>query len=600
MSLHLPVFLLALGVAVSATAIVIPLARRLGLVAKPRADRWHRQSTALMGGIGIFLAFAASCAVYAPFSRNVALVLGGAAAAFFFGLYDDLRETRPGFKLLFQILLATTVSALGLRIGFIANPFLATGLTVFWIVAIINAFNIIDNMDGLSSGIAAVSGICIFVYSVQLGNAEVSVLAAAVSAACLGFFIFNFNPAKIFMGDCGSLCIGFIMAAITIMSTWRSATNLLFSICTPVCFLAIPIFDTLLVSFQRRLHGRPISMGGRDHTSHRLVVLGLSERKTVLLLMVISLCCGLSGAFFDRFGPLGTIALFGALAVFMILFGLFLAEVRVYGTATLSMQKGLLGACLRFLHKHALTMAVDAILLAVAYIVSYLLRFEGVVTGSNLELMWSSLPVIVAVKMAVFLIAGLYRHDWKRAGLRAFSNQVKANVLASVAAIFAVLLLYRFQGFSRALFVVDFTMAMVLTTVARFYPRIFGEYILGRSDTSGAPTFIDGADDAGENLLRTLRARPDLAINVVGFLDDDPEQERAIILSVPVLGKWEDLPQLAEDTGAKRVLIPERPGSLENLAGKVRIAAGAGVTVEKVTLAIVRLDEDVTSGEPCL
>ncbi len=599
MSLHLPVFLLALGVAVSVTAIVIPLARRWGLVAKPRADRWHRKPTALMGGIGIFLAFAIACATYAPFSRNVLIVLGGAGAAFLFGLYDDLKETRPGFKLLFQVLLAATVSALGLRIGFISDPFVSTGLTVFWIVAIINAFNIIDNMDGLSSGIAAVSGICIFVYSVQLGNAEVSVLAAAISSACLGFFIFNFNPAKIFMGDCGSLCIGFVMAAITIMSTWRSATNLLFSICTPVCFLAIPIFDTLLVSFQRRLHGRPISMGGRDHTSHRLVVLGLSERKTVLLLMAISLSCGLSGAFFDRFGPLGTVALFGALAVFMILFGLFLAEVRVYGTATLSMRKGLLGASLRFLHKHALTMAVDAILLAVAYIVSYLLRFEGVVTGSNLELMWNSLPVIVAVKMAVFLLAGLYRHDWKRAGLRGFFSQVKGNVLASAAAIFAVLLLYRFQGFSRALFAVDFTVAMVLTTVARFYPRIFGEYIQGSSDAGGAPALIDGADDAGENLLRTLRTRPDLAINVVGFLDDDPEQGRAIVSSVPVLGQWEDLPRLAEDTGARRVLIPERPASPEDTDRKLRIAAEAGVTVEKVTLSIVRLGEDGPTGATC-
>ncbi|MBP7866655.1 MAG: hypothetical protein KA419_11980 [Acidobacteria bacterium] len=589
------VYLVAFGLAAGSTALMIPVARRLGFVAKPREDRWHRKPTALLGGIGIFVGFAAAVVPFIPPSRENLLVIGGAGAAFLFGLLDDIRETRPRTKLLFQLALATAAALLGLRLNFVANPWVAVPLTILWFTAIINAFNIIDNMDGLSSGVAFVSGLCILVYAFQHGLGGVAILAAAVSGACLGFLLFNFNPAKIFMGDCGSLCIGYILAAVTIMSTWRGAANLLFAIFMPVCFLAVPIFDTVLVSFQRRLHGRPISRGGRDHTSHRLVILGLSERKTVLFLMGISLSFGLSAAFFTRFGLLGTLSLFGMLAISMLIFGLFLSEVRIYGTAALSQRRGGIGAVLRFVRDHALVLLMDAVLLGIAYVLSYLLRFDGTVADFNLARMKESFAVVVLVKIAVFLLAGFYRHDWRRAGIRELFLLVRWNVVASLASVLAILALFRFEGYSRALFFVDFTLSLVLVGTARFSLWILREYFRhGVEPRSGDPVLIYGADDAGELLLRTLRLRGDLRMSAVGFLDPGPEREHALILGVPVLGSLDTLGHVAASTGARRVLVPERPDESEVLEELSRAAGPHGVSVQVVRLVL----EPSTGGTP--
>jgi hypothetical protein len=204
-------------------------------------------------------------------------------------------------------------------------------ITIFWLVGITNAINLLDNMDGLAAGIAAIAAVFLAVIHAGNGQFNEAVILTAFAAALAGFLIYNFSPASIFMGDCGALFVGFFLAssALTAVSGGRSRT-LLPVLAVPVLILLLPIFDTTLVTILRKLTGRAVSQGGRDHTSHRLVALGLSERQTVSLLYAFSVLAGLL-ALQVRELPLGTsVAAIGSFTVVLALAGTCLAKVGIY------------------------------------------------------------------------------------------------------------------------------------------------------------------------------------------------------------------------------------------------------------------------------
>jgi len=298
---------------------------RLGLTAAPRSDRWHVVATPSSGGLAIFLSCAAAYAFAGPW--HYPRIAAGAAALCVFGFLDDRFRLRPLVKLAAQVSAAAFVVLGG--VVFPLTPWFAANvaLSMFWIVMITNAFNLIDNMDGLCAGVAVI--ICLFrcwLLAAEGFRAETG-LCAIIAAAFAGFLIFNYHPARIFMGDCGSLPVGFALGALTLAGPApRIGKGLLLAgFFYPALTFAYPIFDTALVSILRKLAGRPISVGGRDHSSHRLASLGLDQRQVVWILWLLT-AFGSSLGLMIYWMPDSLFVVGALLAGLLGMFGLFLAK----------------------------------------------------------------------------------------------------------------------------------------------------------------------------------------------------------------------------------------------------------------------------------
>jgi UDP-GlcNAc:undecaprenyl-phosphate/decaprenyl-phosphate GlcNAc-1-phosphate transferase len=313
------------------TPAVRALARRWGAVAQPRPDRWHKKPTALLGGVAIFAAVTFTALVTLANSAQTLALLGVSAFLFFVGLVDDLRRLKPYQKLIGQGIGAVALLAAGLQLSWTPWLFVNWAITLLWLVGITNALNLLDNMDGLAAGIAAIASFFLGINCVASGQVSDAQLLGVLAAALIGFLVFNSNPASIFMGDSGSMFIGIFLAGAALLEPVgdRPRTSLPV-LAVPVLVLFIPIFDVCLVTVMRKLSGRAISQGGRDHTSHRLVALGFSERKAVLLLYVLAVFSGIL-ALLAREAPVDvSLLLIVGFTIAMTLFGIYLARVKVY------------------------------------------------------------------------------------------------------------------------------------------------------------------------------------------------------------------------------------------------------------------------------
>lgn len=301
--------LLALGL----TRAVIAMAHRYCWVVRPKADRWSKQTTALYGGVAIFLAFGAGASsllpriAYSERPELLGLLLGG-ICVFSLGLRDDARALNPLVKLLGQVFSVTPFLA-GLGLSYSAGSsllivfLLAIPLIFVWMLALTNAFNLLDNMDGLSAGTAAIVGSGVALYAAHREAHATAILSALVAAACLGFLCYNFRlrePARIFMGDCGSMFLGYMLAGLAVIAVCHPPADRFAGVAISLLLMALPIFDTSLVIVLRKCEGRAISQGGKDHTSHRLVYAGLSEKQAVLFLYAVSLLTGAAGLVLQR------------------------------------------------------------------------------------------------------------------------------------------------------------------------------------------------------------------------------------------------------------------------------------------------------------
>ena len=313
-----------------------PLAQRV--VAAPRHDRWHERPTPIIGGIGIFGGFIIALAVVVatgavPANRELLAIAGGAAILFFAGLIDDVFSLGPLPKLAAQIGASLLLVFTGLTIqGLIGNRIVAGTVAVLWLVGMTNAFNLLDNMDGLAATLAAIAAGFFAIDAVTSHPNDVSLaIALALALACAGFLPFNLRPrrnAAVFMGDAGSQMLGFTLAALGLSASWKVAGTTVATLLLPILILAVPILDTTLVTIVRLLDGRPVYRGGRDHTSHRLVYHGLSEKRAVALLAVVSVALGTTSLAYEVLGN-QFVTLIGVLLTFALLvqFGSLLSEV---------------------------------------------------------------------------------------------------------------------------------------------------------------------------------------------------------------------------------------------------------------------------------
>lgn len=320
MAVYMLIFVAALLTAIVGTPVVRRVALRTGAMDQPSARKIHANPMPRLGGVAIYSAFILALVLLGDYNyvSQVVGILAGATMVSFLGIWDDRRSLRPMIKLGGQVLAAGVLIATGVQVQFVRFlpvdiPFVNEIVTVVWVVGITNAMNFLDNMDGLSSGVAAVAAGFFLLLAAFSGQYLVASLAAALLGACVGFLYYNFNPATIFMGDSGSLFIGFVLAAVGIKLRFDNPAIVTWMV--PVLVLGLPIFDTTLVMVSRVRRGvNPFTTAGKDHTSHRLVDLGFTRREAVLILYMVCVVFGMIALFLTRASMLEAYATAGVVA----------------------------------------------------------------------------------------------------------------------------------------------------------------------------------------------------------------------------------------------------------------------------------------------
>ncbi len=300
--------ILALAVAFlisfSTTPAVIALANKIKAIDVPKDERRvHKKPIPLIGGLAIFYGFVISVLCFAVIDRPTMGILIGSTIMVTVGVIDDMRDLNAKVKLLFQILSALIVVYFGIEVQYVANPlanwigpkYINLGLwsiplTVVWIVGVTNAVNLIDGLDGLAVGVSSIASVALLSLTIISQNLNVAILIAALAGAGFGFLPYNFNPAKIFMGDTGSTFLGFVLACISIQGLMKMYAIISFAV--PVLILGLPIFDTVFAILRRIAKKKPIMSPDRGHLHHRLLDMGFSQRQTVTILYTLtSLLC---------------------------------------------------------------------------------------------------------------------------------------------------------------------------------------------------------------------------------------------------------------------------------------------------------------------
>src|SRR5258708_1658056 len=312
----LPLLIVGFAASLGLTPLTRQIARRIGLMDAPSGRKVHRAPIPLMGGLAIYGAFLLALLLFRNWPQyvvEIGAILVGATWLAVIGFIDDSIDLRPWAKFPAQALAALLVIALGIRVDLFNIPVLDWLLTFLWIVGMINAINFLDNMDGLAAGVSAIASLFIFILAMMQGQYLVAPLAAALCGSTIGFLIYNFNPATTFMGDMGSMVLGFVLAVLGIKLKFNIPLAVSWSI--PLLVMGLPLFDTTLVVFTRLREGRSPLQGGRDHTSHRLVVMGLSPRMAVLTLYGVCILLGIAALIASETPQVGGIVELGVAIV---------------------------------------------------------------------------------------------------------------------------------------------------------------------------------------------------------------------------------------------------------------------------------------------
>jgi UDP-GlcNAc:undecaprenyl-phosphate GlcNAc-1-phosphate transferase len=577
------------------TPVVAALARRYGVVAKPKTDRWHKKPTAMLGGVAIFLSVLIPNLFLVPDTTYEYVIIRASTFLFVVGLVDDLIHLKPYQKLIGQVLGAAYVVYYGLSLPWTRSVLINMALAIFWLIAITNAINLLDNMDGLAAGIAIIAGGFLALSFVNTGQYIDAVILLCFASALLGFLIYNSNPASIFMGDCGSMFVGFFLAssALVNVSGGRSR-SFLPVLAVPILVLFIPIFDTTFVTILRKLSGRAASQGGRDHTSHRLVALGMSERHAVWMLYGFAALSGVLAVVVQRVKLDVSLAAIAGFTILLTLLGVYLSGVKVYDeTADEQVLKG--KALYTFLvdvsyKRRIFEVLLDLVLIILAYWSSYAIKFGPFSASPQWKLFIRSIPIVLFVKMSAFLVMGVYRGLWKYTSIDDLIVFAKAVMLSSIASVIIILFTLRFEGFSRAVFVIDGVLMFFFLAGSRMAFRLFRQVLPAAGNPNGRRVLIYGAGDGGELLLRELMNNRDLALSPIGFLDDDPSKSGKLIHGFRVFGGNGDLGSVCDQQQVDEVVISSLKMTDARVEEVVRCCAEREIVVKRMRITMETLD----------
>lgn len=293
-------FLLAMLVSYILTPYIKKLAFKIGAVDRPDNRKVHKRIMPRLGGLAIYVAFMIGCIASLEMTWDIFGILLGGTLIVALGVADDVYQLPAKVKLLGQIAAACVLVAFDIRIEWVNNPLggyfyldmLSIPLTIFWVISFTNVVNLIDGLDGLAAGVSAIASLTVILVAIQMGYFHVAILTAALAGGIIGFIRYNFNPATIFMGDTGSMFIGYMLAAISVYGAVKTAATV--ALIVPAIALGLPILDTAFAIMRRYANGRPIFQPDKGHLHHRLLAHGMSHKEAVLFMYGITavLCIG--------------------------------------------------------------------------------------------------------------------------------------------------------------------------------------------------------------------------------------------------------------------------------------------------------------------
>ena len=585
---------LPLLLAFSVSFLLIPLIKQLsfksGYLAEPSLDRWHKSPTPIFGGVAIFFGFILSLSVFftiqGQWDKVPWGILFGSLIIFVIGLYDDFHPISPLGKLLGQIIAAASVILLGYTSTFfnprIENEILAQLpnilFTFVWLVGITNAINLLDNMDGLAGGISLIA-VCILGYFFWgEGNQSLFWISISLAGSLLGFLIFNFPPASIFMGDSGSLFLGFTLAILAIAQQ-QQASNVFAVISVPTLLFSLPILDTLLVTITRLMRGQSPTHGGRDHTSHRLIAFGLNERQTLYILYAVALITGIMAAALESINYWMSLALVPILVIVLALLAAYLGRIKVVSSIDVQENPVIAKVIGEITYRRRLLeFGLDFFLISIAFYLSFLANYGLVMNNERLALYLQVLPIGLASAYIANFLVGVYRGVWRYVGLDDFIRYVQASI--GCIAIFAGLL-FLINSFTEIEWTNEFPSRIIL---------FFGVFLfLSLSTARSSFKFLDllfsasqprigkervviyGASDSGEMAIRWIQMNLGFNFLPVGMLTDDPFLIGRRIHGVEVIGNYSDLEKIIMQGSIQGVIITEGLNEMERLSAVKKI-----------------------------
>ena len=485
-----------------------------------KSDRWGTKIVPLTGGISIFLIFV----IFSFLKFNevfdspvIVIALVGGVLVFTLGIIDDVINLKSYQKLLIQITIVLAVVYFGVETTLFPRP-LSFVITVLWILGITNAFNLLDNIDGLSAGIASIAALTLGINFLIEGNILLSYFCFILTASFLGFLIFNFNPAKIYLGDSGALFTGYILSTLTILGTRGTGKSLFASLLFPIIIMMIPVLDTMLVSITRRLRGQSPFEGGKDHLSHRLVMLGMSEKQSVLFLYFISILLATSTFLITNISLAIYIMMYFFLCLIIVLFGFYIGKIKMVARSERKDNFVIIGT--NFLYKkRILHILVDLVLLAFIYFFSYVIRFEGNISSSDMSRFVESLPLVIIIKILFLYYFKVYRIENRFFSVSDGLQFLKGVTLSTTSIILFLTVVTRFKGYSRVAFIIDWMLTIIVLGGVKMSYRLFDELFFSIKSQKTKKIIILGNRETYQAINRYLQLKTDSGYSVKRFFN---------------------------------------------------------------------------------
>jgi len=570
------------------------VATRGGAVVPPRPDRWHSNPTPTMGGVGFALAavLVVLAAQLLPGNNldqphEIAIPIA-AMAMFVIGLLDDRLQLSPLAKLVASLVVGALVVFVIATGQGVTLPWPVTLAAVVWFGGVVHALNLLDNMDGLAGGVAMfAAALMAYLWAPILGEALVLFLGA-VAGSMVGFLYWNRHRARLFMGDSGSLFLGGSLAAASLVPLTAPIDGFIQTAVVVGLVLVVPLFDTTFVLVLRRLAGRQATRGGTDHVSHRLVSLGFSERSAVRILYLIGLSAGAVAFLVQREGLQPILPLIAVFGVGLALVGIYLARVRAYDAEDfVALQKSSFAPFLKDLtfRWHAGQVLLDLVLITACYYAAWRIRFEGEAFANFAPFFAASLPIVIGSKLAALYMSGLYSRSWETFGLVDLMAVLRGVAFGSVLSVLIAAYVYRFEGFSRAVFIIDAVLLLLAVAGTRASFRAMGDLAhIRRKQTRRI--LVYGAGASGQMLVREMRANQAWNMRPVAFVDDDPIKMKRYVMGVPVQGRLEDLTGILARHQIDEVVLSSPAIGPEQEAAIREACAAAGKPVRRLYLDI--------------
>lgn len=580
------IFAMPLVLALLLTPVVMRFARRVGAMDQPNERKVHKFPVPRLGGLAIYASFFISLliSIYLdpalhPFSsmhpqRGVMLVIS-LTIVLIIGIWDDIRSVSPAKKFLGQFFAAAIVYAAGFRISAITSPLdlnlwhlgiFEFPATILWIVGITNAFNLIDGLDGLASGVAFIVALTISIISFLKGDVTTAMMALLLAGAVLGFLRYNFNGAKIFLGDSGSLFLGFLLAILSMQSSTKGSAA--FSLLVPVLTLGLPIMDTMLAMIRRFLRSIVPGQQGsksflskmvtmflpdRGHIHHQLIARGLSHRTVVLLLYVVSCLFGL-GAF--------AVTMTNNISTSPVLFTIGVAT--FIGVSQLRYKEMAVlrnGVLLPMYEWPVMNSTMFQGFLDLAFIIGSFTAATLITSGSESGHrfhagFFTQLAVLCGVRLTVFASGGLYKGTFRSIAIGDLLKVFKTVTLAVICSWTLLAFLPSPLGIVNiAVILLDFYLLISLTLGARISFQVLN-YLSRREQHHGkTKVLIYGADARGMFMMEQILHDDSLHYSPVGFLDEDPQLERKSLGGYPVFGGHWKLDHVLPSLHIREIII---------------------------------------------